>query len=457
MPIKFKQPILHAIWVVGLAFVMNTWAAATGDNVLPTYEYKLDNGLKLIVREDHRAPTVVTQVWYRVGGSFEPNGLTGISHALEHMMFRGTRRYPKDAFSRLIAINGGDQNAFTANDFTAYYQELEANRLKLCFELEADRMNNLALNEEDFLQEIKVVMEERRLRVEDNPEALARERLLAAAHVSNPYHHPVIGWMSDIQNLKIEDLRLWYKMWYAPNNATVIVVGDVKAEEVFKFAKTYFGPLKPIEIPELKPRKESPPLGKKRLQLLLNATVPRLFISYNVPSIKTATEAIEPYALLVLVMALDGGNSSRFSKELTREQSLAAGIYTTYNPFSLHETLVTFSGMPIGNHTLEELEAGFLKQVAKLQAEPISEQELKRIKTNAIADHIYARDSMSDQAFDLGALESIGLSWRVAESYIEQIQAVTANDVQKVAQKYLTPERQTVLELIPKAGIQPHE
>jgi len=452
MPIKFKHTIL-GLCLVGLMGVLQ----AT-ESISSTYEYQLDNGLKLIVREDHRAPTVVTQVWYKVGGSYESNGLTGISHALEHMMFRGTPRYPKDEFSRLIAINGGDQNAFTAGDFTAYYQELEAYRLKLCFELEADRMQNLSLNEEDFLQEIKVVMEERRLRVEDNPEALARERLLAAAHISNPYHHPTIGWMDDIQNLKIEDLRRWYKTWYAPNNAIVVVVGDVKAEEVLKYAKTYFGPLSSIVIPKLKPRIESRPLGKKRVQLTLNATVPRLFMSYNVPSIKTASDPKEPYALLVLMLALDGGNSSRFSKELVRRQAIVAGVSTNYNPFSLHETLMTFSGMPTEKHTLQELEEAFLNQIARLQAEPLSPEELRRIKTNAIAEHVYSCDSMSDQALEIGMLEAVGLSWQVADNYPAQIQAVTANDVQKVAQKYLLPERQTVVELTPlKTGTKSHE
>ena len=455
MPIKFAQKALQVfLW---FCLSLSAGLQATESNT-HTYEYKLDNGLKLIVREDHRAPTVVTQVWYKVGGSYEPNGITGISHALEHMMFRGTPRHPKDEFSRLIAINGGDQNAFTSSDFTAYYQELESYRLKLCFELEADRMQNLSLNEEDFQQEIKVVMEERRLRVEDNPEALARERLLAAAHISNPYHHPTVGWMNDIQNLKIEDLRQWYKTWYAPNNAVVVVVGDVKAAEVLKYAKTYFGSLPAIEIPKLKPREESPPLGKKRLQLLLNANVPRLYMSYNVPSIKTVQDPKEPYALLVLMLALDGGNSSRFSKELVRGQAIATGITTSYNPFSLHETLMVFSGMPTENHTLMEVEEAFLKQIARLQKEPLSEQELKRIKTNAVAEYVYSKDSMSDQAVEIGMLEAVGLSWQLAENYPTQIQAITEEDVQKVAQKYLQPERQTVLELIPlKTGIKPHE
>jgi len=432
---------LWLLWGISLSVLANP-----PDN---TYEYKLDNGLKLIVREDHRSPIAVVQVWYKVGSSFEPNGVTGISHALEHMMFRGTTLHPQDEFSRLIAVGGGDQNAFTDYDFTAYYQELEANQVKLCFELEADRMVNLTLPKEAYDQEIKVVMEERRLRVEDNPDHLALERLFAAAHVSNPYHHDVIGWMNDLQNMTVDDLKNWYKTWYGPNNATVVVVGDVNKEEVFQLAKTYFGPLKPIEIPKLKPRKEIPSIGKQRIQVEANATVPRLYMSYNVPSVLTSSDPNEAYALFVLLMALDGGASSRFSRDLLRGQTLATNIWSWYNPFRLHETLLLFSANPTQNHTLAELEDAFLKQIAKLQSEPLSQEELNRVKVNVIAQHTFMRDSMSEQALELGMMESVGLPWQLANTYPERIQAITAEQVQKVAQKYLTPERLTTAELIP--------
>lgn len=436
-----------------LLLTISSSALATTTPASNTHEYKLDNGLKLIVREDHRSPIVVTQVWYKVGASFEPNGITGISHALEHMMFRGTTNHPKDEFSRLIAIGGGDQNAFTSSDFTAYFQELDVNRLKLCFELEADRMVNLTLPEEAFKQEIKVVMEERRLRVDDNPEELTDERLRAAAHISNPYHHDTIGWMNDLENLTVDDLRAWYKTWYGPNNATVVVVGDVNPEAVFELAKTYFGPLKPIVIPKLKPRKELVNLGKRHLQVNANATVPRLFMSYNVPSITTASNSEEPYALLMLLMALDGGNSGRFSKDLIRDQGLITSVFSSYNPFSLHETLMDFTAVPTQNHTLAEIEAAFLKQIEQLKTMPITDAELNRIKVNAIAQHTYSKDSMSDQATELGALESIGLSWKLADTFPEHIQTITAEAIQKVAQKYLTTERLTTAELIPlKSG-----
>ncbi len=447
---------LHLILFGFLIAINSSTFAATSTNTIPdnTHEYKLDNGLKIIVKEDHRSPLAVVQVWYKVGGSYEHDGITGISHALEHMMFRGTKLHPKDEFVRFISINGGDQNAFTTDDFTAYFEEIDKNQLKLCLELEADRMNNLELSEEAFEQEIKVVREERRLRVDDNPEALTFERLGAAAHISSPYHHDTIGWMNDLENMKVEDLKKWYKTWYAPNNAILVVVGDVNPEEVYTLAKTYFGPLSPIEIPKLKPRKEIPFMGKRSVQVEGNATVPRLFMGYNVPSLVTNTDQNEPYALYVLLMALDGGNSSRFSRDLIRQQGLVANINSWYNPFTLHDPLLLFSAIPTQNHTVAELETAFTKQIEKLQTELLSVEELARVKTNVIAEHTFSHDSMSDQATELGMMEAVGLPWQLANTYPDHIQMITAEQVQKVAQKYLIPTRLTTAELIPqKSGM----
>jgi len=429
---------------------VGTYPALAQEN---THEYKLDNGLKLIVREDHRSPLATVQVWYKVGSSYEPNGITGISHALEHMMFRGTTLHPQDEFVRLIAINGGDQNAFTSDDFTAYFQELSADQVKLCLELEADRMVNLALPKEAFEHEIKVVMEERRLRTDDNPDMLTLERMVAAAMVSNPYHHMTVGWMNDLENMTVEDLRDWYKKWYGPNNATVIVVGDVNPEAIYQWTKQAFGSLKPIEITKLKPRKEIPSLGKKYVRVEANATVPRLLMGYTVPTLLTTADQSEPYALLVLLMALDGGNSSRFSRELVRGNAIATSILSMYDPFQLHETLLFISGSPTPNHTITELETAFLQQIAKLQTEPLSEAELQRVKTNVIASHTFAQDSISEQAIQMGVMESVGQSWQLADRYPEFVQKVTAEQVQKAAQKYLIEKNLTTAELIPlKSG-----
>jgi len=440
--------ILQCLAYLTLCFCSLSAVASTPPKPL-THEYKLDNGLKLIVREDHRAPLASVQIWYKVGGSYEPNGISGISHALEHMMFRGTTKYPDGELTRLIAVNGGDQNAFTASDFTAYHQELSIDQIPLCLELEADRMVNLVLKNDAFEQEIKVVKEERRLRYDDNPDNLTDERLDAAAFLSSPYHQPNIGWMHDLEVMTIDDIKKWYQEWYAPNNATVVIVGDVNPEKMHDLVKTHFGPLPAKTLPILKPRPEVTPLGTRQLVVETKASVSRLWMAYNVPSVLTATDSSEAYALLTLLIALDGGDSSRFSQQLVRGQAIAADIHSSYNPFMRHDTLLSFSAIPTETHSIQALEEAFLQEVKRLQQEPLSPEELNRVKTNVIAQHVFSHDAMDDQALMLGMMESLGLSWQLSDTYPDEIQKVTAEDVQKVAQKYLIPKRYTRAELIP--------
>ena len=237
------------------------------------HEYQLDNGLKLIVKEDHRAPVVVSQVWYRVGASYEHDGITGVSHVLEHMMFKGTDAHPPGEFTRIISENGGSENAFTSKDYTAYFQRLEKSRLPISFELEADRMRHLHLQDEEFQKEINVVMEERRLRTDDKPTALTYEQFMATAFLSSSVRIPTIGWMSDLENMQLNDLQQWYERWYAPNNAIVVVVGDVEPEAVLKQVKKYFGPLKPEEIVPVKPRTEPPQKGRRHITVRAPAII----------------------------------------------------------------------------------------------------------------------------------------------------------------------------------------
>ncbi|MCG6934773.1 MAG: insulinase family protein, partial [Proteobacteria bacterium] len=260
------------------------------------HEFTLANGMKVLVKEDHRAPVVVTQVWYKVGSSYEHNGITGISHVLEHMMFKGTDKHGPGEFSRIIAENGGSENAFTGADYTAYFQQLEKSRLPISFELEADRMRNLTLPEEEFKKEVAVVMEERRLRTEDKPRSLTLEQFYANAFVTSPYHHPIIGWMNDLENLTVSNLRSWYQRWYAPNNATLVVVGDVNAQEVLSLARQYFEPLKVDQITPVKPRLETEQRGPRRIVVKAPAKLPYLLMGYKVPVLNTASEEWEPYA-----------------------------------------------------------------------------------------------------------------------------------------------------------------
>ncbi|HNP03202.1 MAG TPA: pitrilysin family protein, partial [Agitococcus sp.] len=269
-----------------------------------TNEFSLDNGLKVVVREDQRSPVVVTQVWYKIGSSYEPYGITGISHALEHMMFKGTPTVPAGEFSRLVSYLGGEDNAFTTDDYTAYYQLYSNNRLPLALELEADRMANLVLKNEDFSSEIKVVMEERRQRTDDNPSGLALERFQTIAMPTSPTRNPTIGWMSDLENIKLDDLQQWYKKWYAPNNATLVIVGDVKTEEVKSLVNQYFAkiPSQSLTIPP--PPKELRNLGEREVKLELPAKVANLYMGFNVPSLTTATTPKEVYALQMLLGVL---------------------------------------------------------------------------------------------------------------------------------------------------------
>ena len=413
-------------------------------------EYLLKNGLKLIVKSDHRATVAVTQVWYKVGSSYEYNGITGISHQLEHMMFKGTENLAPNEFSRIIAANGGRENAFTGRDYTAYFQTMEADRLEVSFRLEAERMRKLIIDETELIKEREVVAEERRMRTEDNPIAMTREAFNATAFVNSPYHHPIVGWMSDINNYEAEDLREWYQKWYAPNNATIVVAGDVEAEAVYKLAEKYFGKLTREVTAVVKPQIEVPQLGMRKVIVQTPAKLPYLMMGWKVPVVKTADVAWEPYALEMLAGILDGGASARFSRELVRGKEIATSIGAGYGLFSRLDDLFIVAGTPTKAHTVPELEQAVMQQIVQLQTELVSEQELKRIKAQVVANKTYERDSVFYQAMQIGMLETIGLDWRLSEEYVKNIDAVTAQQVRAVARKYFIDKTLTVAELIPQ-------
>ncbi len=413
------------------------------------HEYMLDNGLKVIVKEDHRAPVVISQVWYKVGSSYEHNGITGVSHVLEHMMFKGTEKHAPGEFSRIISENGGSENAFTGRDYTAYFQQLEKSRLEVSFEMESDRMRNLKLLDEEFAKEVRVVMEERRLRTEDNPQSLTYEQFASTAFVNNPYGNPVIGWMNDLENMTNDDLRKWYEMWYAPNNATLVVVGDVDPEEVYQLAKKYYGVHKRGEVATIKPRVEAPQKGEKRLLVKAPAELPYMMMGYKVPTL-TPEGNWEPYALEVLAAVLDGGKSARFEKLLVREKQIASSIGTGYGMTGLHNDMLTFSGTPAQGQTVEDLELAIREQVQRLHHELVSEEELARIKAQVVASDVYQRDSVYYQAMLIGTLETVGLSWKLLDKYVDRIRAITPQQIQQVAQKYLIDDNLTVANLIPQ-------
>jgi len=411
--------------------------------------YVLSNGMKVLVVENHRAPVVVSQVWYKVGASYEHDGITGISHVLEHMMFKGTEKHPAGEFSEIVAANGGEENAFTGQDFTAYFQKIANDRLELCIELEADRMRNLTFDEKEFIKELEVVKEERRLRTEDKPTALTYERFNAVAYTNSPYRRPIVGWMEDLDTLTVEDAREWYETWYAPNNATLVVAGDVEAEEVFRLAKQYFGQLPTSQIPELKPRREAKQYGTQRLTVEVPAKIPYLVMGYKAPVLINIKEEWEVYALEVLAGVLDGGNSARLSKNLVRGQQIASSAGASYGMSSRHETLFVLSAMPNDEVAIEVLEFALREEVNILKTQLPDDDELDRVKAQVVASQVYQQDSTFYQAMEIGMLDTVGLPWKIKDEYVEKILAVTAEQVQQVAIKYLTDERLTVAVLEP--------
>ncbi|MDQ2696092.1 MAG: insulinase family protein [Pseudomonadota bacterium] len=416
----------------------------------PVHEFTLDNGMKILVREDHRAPVVVSQVWYKVGSSYEPAGLTGISHVLEHMMFQGTDSLAPGEFSRIIAANGGTENAFTARDYTAYYQQLQKDRLEVSLRLEADRMRNLRLDPDKLAKEIRVVMEERRLRTDDAPEALTQEQFHAVAFVTSPYRNPIIGWMSDLQALTLEDVEGWYRQWYAPNNATLVVVGDVDPQQVLVLAKTHFGPLQPAAPPPLRPRPEIPQRGERQLIVKAPAELPFLLLGYKAPALATAAEDWEPYALEVLGGILSAGASARLDRNLVRGSRVAASAGAGYSLTTRLDSLFILAANPAPGRRVAEVERALRAEVKRLQEEPVSADELARVVAQVVAADVYQRDSMFYQAMRLGVAETNGLGWRVLEEYVPRIQAVTAEQVQAVARKYLVDDQLTVAILEPQ-------
>jgi zinc protease len=430
-------------WLVLLAFLP---AAAFAGNI---QEMKLPNGFKVVVQEDHRSPVVVSQLWYRAGSVDEFNGTTGVAHVLEHMMFKGTKTVPAGQFSRIIAAAGGRENAFTSRDYTVYFQQLEKSHLELALKLEADRMVNLNMSDAEFAKEIQVVMEERRWRTDDKAQALVGEQLMATAFKANPYGRPVIGWMNDLENMTANDARDWYKRWYAPNNATLVVVGDVKPQEVFRLAKKYFGPLKARKLPARKPQNEPEQKGERRVVVKAPAKLPYVALAYHAPKL-TKVDDWEPYALEILAGVMDGNPASRLNRELVRQERIAVNVSAGYDAVNRGPALFEFDGMPSEGHTAENLEKAIRAQIEKVKKEGVTEDELQRVKAQVIAADVYQRDSMFYQAMQIGMLESTGLSWRDIDQFPKRLQAITAEQVKEVANKYLIDDHLSVAILDPQ-------
>lgn len=436
--------------LLGLIFSLSFIASSPIRAAEPVQVHQLDNGMRVLVREDHRAPVAISMVWYGVGSGHEYGGITGISHVLEHMMFKGTASYPAGRFSAIIAENGGQENAFTSYDFTAYYQYLASDRLETAFKLESDRMRNLTLPEDEFLKEVEVVKEERRLRTEDNPTSLTDEQFRATAWMNSPYQNPVIGWMADLDALTIDDLRDWYRQWYAPNNALLVVVGDVETQEVFRMADEYFGRHKPEQVSTVKPQREVEQKGERRIVVKAPAELPYLTMGYKVPVVNQADEEWEPYALEVLASLLTGGETSLLQRNLVRGEEMLTSVSAGYQAFSRLPQLFVIDTVPAQGYSVEQAEKAIEEQLKILQEKPVTQEELDRIKAGVIASEIYQRDSVKHQAIVIGMLETLGFGWETMEEYADRINAVTAEQVQAVARKYLVADQKTVAILDPQ-------
>ena len=409
-------------------------------------EKTLANGLKVILLENHKAPVVSFQVWYRVGSRNEAWGRTGLSHMLEHMMFKGTGKLGPEEFSRIIQENGGNDNAGTSYDFTAYFTTLSADRVQTVIELEADRMQNLVLREVDFRTERMVVMEERRLRTTDSPRAFVEEQVMAAAFQIQPYHWPTIGWMEDIEAFTLEDLKAYHRTYYHPANAFLVVVGAFDGAELLKRIEKAFGPIAAGIIPaQLKPV-EQPQSGERRLYVKREAQLPYLLMAYHTPNLRDP----DGYVLEVIASILSGGKSSRLYAKLVREKRVALYVNADNSLLSKDPGLFTISVEALADKGIGDVERAVDEEMERLRKEPVSEEELDKAKNQAETGFVYGQDSFFYQAMLLGENE-IAMDWRKIDDYVPAIRRVTAADITRVAGRYLVPENRTVGILLPVA------
>ncbi|HJR76665.1 MAG TPA: pitrilysin family protein [Nitrospiraceae bacterium] len=443
---RLLRPAPTAFLTVACIFTTMTAVAIPAFAAVEPKEFVLSNDMKVLLVEVPKAPVATVQVWYKVGSRNEVMGRAGLSHMLEHMMFKGTNRFPKGSFSRLIRKNGGTDNAFTSQDFTAYFENLAADRVTLALELESDRMQGLILDADEFKTERDVVKEERRLRSEDDPQGALVEALFAQAYVSHPYHWPVIGWFADLDAMTLEDLQRHYDTYYSPNNATLVIVGDIKAETLLPTVARLFEPIPKGPTPHPMLAVEPEQRGERRFMLKREAQVPFVMMGYRVPNYTSD----DSYALNILESILSHGKSSRLYQTLVYDQKSALAVGAEYSLMQADPGLFYFYALVRPSEKVEVVEESLLKEIRRLQTEPPSELELQRAKNQIEAARVFEQDSNFRHAMLLGEAETIGAGWRKVNQFIERTRAVTAQDVQRVASKYLADDGKTVGMLLPQ-------
>jgi len=419
-------------------------AAISFGQDLKVTEKLLPNGLKVLLKEEHKAPVVTFQIWYKVGARNEKLGTTGMSHLLEHMMFKGSKKYGPKQFSQVVQRNGGNDNAFTGKDYTAYFENFASDRIAISLDLESDRMQNLLLDPKEFLSERDVVKEERRMRTDDDPTNTMVEQMTAAAFIAHPYQWPVIGWMADISNITRDDLFEHYHRYYAPQNATIVVAGDFDTKTLLPMIEKYFGqiPRGPAvpKVGAVEPKQ----LGERRIIVKKQAELPAVFAGYHTPDIKHA----DSFALEVLQGILSSGKSSRLYKALVYEKQLALYAGGDYDNVANDPNLFyVYAGVMPGK-TTDEVEKALYAEIEKLKTAPAADEELQKAKNQIESSFIMGQDSIFYQAMLLGQFETVA-NWKMLETYVEHIRAVTKEDVMRVAQQYFTEDNRTVGILVP--------
>lgn len=449
-PSFFKNPVLTL--TLALLMLQSGWVHAETRNKLTptTFETTLKNGLKVIIREDHRSPMVMTQIWYRVGSSDESGNLLGISHVLEHMMFKGTQKVPDDEFTRLSRMYGGRINASTFTNYTNYYQLYPKTYFPLALELEADRMSNLLLRQQDFDPEIKVVMEERRLRTDDNPRSLAFERFKWITYPTSHYRQPVIGHMKNLQNIRLEDIKKWYRDWYSPNNALLVIVGDVDTEQTLLQVQRYFADIPVRKTPPRNDVLEFDHIGYRHMELNFPVKVPNLFMAWNVRSLVTAKNPQDAYALTIIKNILDSGISSRLQDHLVRDKKILTSVSVSYDPYSRGDSLLSISALPIDGLSLPEAEQAIQAEIELLKTELVKPTEIKRVTARYVSNLVYSQDDIAGQAQMIGNLEINGLSFRLMDELPKHFETVTPQDIQRVANIYFSLDNLSTLYLFPE-------
>jgi len=437
--------VRYTRWIPIAGLFLVLLAHGTDARGLDVFEATLDNGIKVLLLEEPKAPVVTFHVWYRVGSRNEQYGRTGLAHLVEHMMFKGTGKIGPQEFSRLVRKHGGRDNAFTSQDYTGYFVTIAADRSALPLELEPDRMVNLRLDPAEVERERSVVMEERRLRTDDDPSSALWEEVQAAAFKAHPYGHPVIGWMEDLQQLTLADVRKFYQTYYIPNNAVVVVVGDFDRAQLLTRIQEAFGSISPGPDPPEVRSAEPPQQGERRVTLRRpDARLPSVVAAYRVPNLQHP----DSYPLEVLEVILAGGKSARLYRELVYEKRLALNAGAYYSRVSADPDLFALYASPLPGKTVNELEQALYAEIERLKTELVAPPELQKAKNQIEASFIFSQDSILSLARQLASHEIVA-GWRYWEAYLPGIRAVTREDIQRVARTYFGEEKRTVGILIP--------